>query len=96
MATSIIRNNKHMPPVETNGTDWKESNNINGVRFYYYENKDTTEFDLPSRFCFVMVMNYTGNRGAAIAIDWRGDQKGVYVNRKHDSWIGWFRLQVAT
>ena len=85
-----------MPNIAYNGADWRESPNTNGVRYFFYENGDMENLNLPSRFCFVMVMNYSGNRGAALAIDWRGDQKAVWANRKHDAWGSWYRLQIVT
>lgn len=62
----------------------------NGLSVYYYENNDTTEFNIPSPFVVILVIKVLYNRGIALAADWRYDQnRQLYVNALHDTWRGW-------
>lgn len=60
-----------------------------GISMYHYEGHDTTKYNIPTAFVEVLVCNY-GNRGIALAIDWRNDQPHtLWVNARHDSWGSW-------
>lgn len=60
-----------------------------GLSMYHYEGHNTTEYNIPSPFVEVLVINY-GNRGIAFAVDWREDQPHtLWVNARHGNWGSW-------
>jgi trehalose utilization protein len=57
---------------------------MSGMYVFKYEGE--TSFNLPSPYCVVVEWLY-GNRGVALAIEWRiGAGKIVWVNNLHDTW----------
>ena len=95
---------KHLDLTGQNAVRWDNSF-TNGFRVFYYEGSDTTTYDLPTSCCFVLAFKYTSGRGAAIAIEWKGDTSGsttsMWLNHLHkDSspldWAGWTKVTTAT
>lgn len=90
--------------VKTNITandDWQDTayEKGAGVFAHKYENANTTTYNLPSGFCFVIVYRYSSNRGVAYATYWAsgGGSPKTWVNALHDdtapyNWTGWKQM----
>ena len=71
--------------------DWKAAPQFQSTT-YFYEGANTTTYDLPHSNVFVHVMIAASNRGLAIAYKWADTATAVWINRKHDTWKGWERV----
>ena len=90
--------------VKTNITandDWQDTayEKGAGVFAHKYENANTTTYNLPSGYCFVIVYRYSANRGVAYATYWAsgGGSPKTWVNALHDdtapyTWTGWKQM----
>lgn len=70
-----------------------------GLNWYKYEQADMTVNQLPFNHVCIMTMMEGANRGFAIAGDWTGERKGMWMNQLHDDtasykWGGWKRIWV--
>lgn len=70
-----------------------------GLNWYKYEQADMTVSQLPFNNVCIMTMMEGANRGFAIAGDWTGERKGMWMNQLHDDtasykWGGWKRIWV--
>lgn len=70
-----------------------------GLNWYKYEQADMTVNQLPFNHVCIMTMMEGANRGFAIAGDWTGERKGMWMNQLHDDtasykWGEWKRIWV--
>lgn len=70
-----------------------------GLNWYKYEQADMTVNQLPFNHVCIMTMMEGANRGFAIAGDWTGERKGMWMNQLHDDtasykWGRWKRIWV--
>lgn len=61
-------------------------------RWYFYEGSNTSQYDLPSSNCCVVVFKKGANRGVAFAFGWTSSSNAVWHNNLHDTWKGWTSL----
>ena len=71
--------------------------NQTGVLARKYEGENTTTYNIPNAYCTVLTMTQGGNRGSAIALDWRNNNNNIYFNNLHDDtgtwkWGTWRRI----
>lgn len=87
-----------------NGGGYWHKQAVTGLHAWYYGGVDISEYNLPAQNCFVIVVNFNTNRGAAMAIQWAGGTSGItkaWLNRLHDDtnqskWAGWTKITTAS
>ena len=92
--TLVVNNSpnlKYSRTIKDNNNVWKNAPE-KSVTTYYYEGSDTITLDLPHPHCFVTVQKMSPNRGVAMAYSWNGGTDVQWwINRLHDTWLGWER-----
>ena len=68
---------------------WKDCPNGASGSYLYEDTNGISTYDLPTTYCMVDVYKANSTRGVAIAYQWNNQGRGVWINRLHDSWLGW-------
>ena len=72
---------------------WKNTKN-DSTEWYFYEDVNTSTYDIPTSYCVVIVFKTSETRGVAFAFGWDGvsTNKTIWKNTCHGTWTGWASL----